>query len=72
MGEISDTIKGKLKQALGALTGNNKLQREGKVDEAKGKVKGATEDVKDAVKDAVREEERTPAPSGVLLESFGG
>jgi len=54
MGEINDKVKGKLKQAAGALTGNKKLEREGRVDEAKGKLKGATEDVKQAVKSAVR------------------
>jgi uncharacterized protein YjbJ (UPF0337 family) len=54
MGEIIDTVKGKIKQAAGDLSGNKKLEREGKVDEAKGKVKGVVEDVKHAVKDAVR------------------
>jgi uncharacterized protein YjbJ (UPF0337 family) len=54
MGEINDKVKGKLKQAAGALTGNKKLEREGRVDEAKGKLKGAAEDVKQAVKSAVR------------------
>jgi uncharacterized protein YjbJ (UPF0337 family) len=54
MGEIIDKVKGKIKQAAGALTGNKKLEREGRVDEAKGKVKGAAENVKQAVKEAVR------------------
>ena len=54
MGEIIDKVKGKIKQAAGTLTGDKNLQREGKVDEAKGKVKGAVEDVKHAVKDAVK------------------
>jgi uncharacterized protein YjbJ (UPF0337 family) len=54
MGEIIDTAKGKIKQAAGGLTGDKKLEREGKVDEAKGKVKGAAEAVKQAVKDVVR------------------
>jgi uncharacterized protein YjbJ (UPF0337 family) len=54
MGEIIDKVKGKIKQAAGALTGDKNLQREGKVDEAKGEVKGAVEDVKHAVKDAVK------------------
>jgi uncharacterized protein YjbJ (UPF0337 family) len=39
MGEINDRVKGKLKQAAGALTGDKKLEREGRVDDAKGKVK---------------------------------
>ncbi len=54
MGEIIDKVKGKIKQAAGAATGDKKLQREGQVDEAKGKVKGATEEVKHAVKSALR------------------
>jgi uncharacterized protein YjbJ (UPF0337 family) len=54
MGEIIDKAKGKIKQVAGALTGDKKLEREGKVDETKGKVKGTVEDVKHAVKDAVK------------------
>jgi len=50
MGEIIDKTKGKIKKAAGALTGDKKLEREGKVDEAKGKAKGAFEDVKHAIK----------------------
>ena len=52
MGELIDKAKGKIKQAVGDLTGNKELTREGERDEAKGKVKGAVEDVKNAVKDA--------------------
>jgi uncharacterized protein YjbJ (UPF0337 family) len=54
MGEIIDKVKGKIKQAAGSLSGDKKLEREGKVDQAKGKVKGAAEDVKYAVKDAAK------------------
>ena len=54
MGEISDKVKGNIKEAAGALTGDMNLEREGKMVEAKGKVKGAVEDVKHAVKDAVK------------------
>jgi uncharacterized protein YjbJ (UPF0337 family) len=54
MGELIDKAKGKIKQAAGNLAGDKKLEREGKVDEAKGNVKGAVEDVKHAVKDAVK------------------
>ena len=56
MGEIIDKVKGKVKQAAGALSGDKKLEREGKVDEAKGKVKGAAEEVKQAVKNAARKQ----------------
>jgi uncharacterized protein YjbJ (UPF0337 family) len=54
MGEIIDKVKGKIKQAGGSLAGNKKLEREGKVDEAKGNMKGAVEEVKHAVKNAVK------------------
>jgi uncharacterized protein YjbJ (UPF0337 family) len=54
MGEIMDKVKGKAKQAAGAAMGDKKLERQGKVDEAKGNVKGAVEEVKHAVKQAVK------------------
>ena len=56
MGELIDKVKGKIKHAAGAITGDKKLETEGKVDEAKGAVKGAVEDVKHAIKDAVKKE----------------
>jgi uncharacterized protein YjbJ (UPF0337 family) len=51
MGEIIDKVKGRIKQAAGALAGDKRLKSEGKVDETKGEMKGAVEDVKQAVKD---------------------
>ena len=54
MGEIIDKVKGKIKQAVGGAAGDKKLQNEGIVDSAKGKVKGAVEDVKHAGKSASR------------------
>jgi uncharacterized protein YjbJ (UPF0337 family) len=54
MGEITDKVKGKIKQAAGALTGDKKLERNGEVDEAKGELKGAVANVKQGVKDAVK------------------
>ena len=49
---VSKQAKGAVKDAVGGLTGNTKLQAEGKVDKAAGKVqKGlgdAVEDVKDS------------------------
>jgi uncharacterized protein YjbJ (UPF0337 family) len=53
MGEIIDKVKGKIKQAAGGLAGDKKLEREGRIDGTKGRVKGAVADVKHAVKDAV-------------------
>jgi len=54
MGEIIDKVKGKIKQAVGAATGDEKLEREGKIDELKGDAKGVVEDVKHAVKEVVK------------------
>ena len=54
MGEKIDKTKGKIKQAVGALTGNKKLTREGKRNELEGEAKGLLEDVKDAAKDLTR------------------
>ena len=54
MGEMIDKSKGKIRQAVGDLTGNKKLKREGERDELKGRAKGAVEDVKRAAKRAVK------------------
>ena len=48
-----DDAKGRIKEAGGALTGDDSLKREGKVDQASGKVKDAVGDVSDKAKDAV-------------------
>ena len=48
-----DEIKGRVKEAAGALTGNERLKREGKVDQAAGKTKQAVEKVVDKTKDAI-------------------
>ena len=46
-----DEAEGRIKEAAGDLTGDKDLQREGKVDQAEGKVKDKVDDVGDAVKD---------------------
>ncbi len=46
----ADKIKGRAKEAAGALTDDPALKREGKLDQAEGKAKQAAEDVKDAAK----------------------
>ena len=48
----SDEVKGRVKEAAGALTGDKKLKREGKADQAVGKIKQQVEKVIDKVKDA--------------------
>jgi uncharacterized protein YjbJ (UPF0337 family) len=48
-----DQAKGRVKEAAGALTGNQRLKQEGKMDQAAGKVKSAATKTVDAVKNAV-------------------
>ena len=49
-----DEAKGRIKKAVGELTGNDKLKAEGQVDKTAGKVKQAAEKAVDSVKDAVK------------------
>ena len=48
-----DEVAGSAKRKAGALTGNTKLEIEGMVQQAKGKVKNAWGKAKDTVRDAV-------------------
>ena len=50
----TDVVKGRIKEAAGALTGNDKLREEGKTDQAVGKAKQAVQKAADAVKKAVK------------------
>ena len=50
----TDEIKGRVKEAAGALTGDKKLKQEGKLDQAAGKIKQKAEKVIDKVKKALR------------------
>ena len=52
MGEFTNKAKGRIKQAVGSLTGNKGLQQEGTDDERKGRIEGAVKDVGHAVKSA--------------------
>jgi uncharacterized protein YjbJ (UPF0337 family) len=54
MSGTTDEIKGRIKEAVGAITDDDKLRREGKIDQATGKVKQGVENVIDRVKDAVQ------------------
>jgi uncharacterized protein YjbJ (UPF0337 family) len=42
-----DKTKGRIKQAVGDLTDDDEMKREGKIDEGAGKVKEAVDNVKD-------------------------
>ena len=46
----ADKAKGAIKEAAGKVTGDKKLQSEGKVDKVKGEVHKAVGDAKDALK----------------------
>jgi len=50
MVDNTDDLKGRVKEATGDLTDNEDLKREGKVDQATGKVKDVVDDVADKFK----------------------
>lgn len=49
----ADQIKGRVKEAAGDLTDNDRLKREGKTDRAAGKAKEVVDNAKDMVEDKV-------------------
>jgi uncharacterized protein YjbJ (UPF0337 family) len=53
-GGKTDELKGRVKEAAGALTGDEKLKREGQVDQTVGKIKQKADKVIDKVKQAVK------------------
>jgi uncharacterized protein YjbJ (UPF0337 family) len=46
----SDKLKGSVKDAVGKISGDEKLQTEGKIDKAKGEIHNGLGNVKDAFK----------------------
>ena len=54
MGGKTDEVKGRIKEAAGALTGNDKLREEGKTDQAVGKAEQVVQKAADTVKEAVK------------------
>jgi len=54
MGGRTDVVIGRIKEAVGALTNNNKLRDQGQADQAVGKVKQATQTAVGKVKLAAR------------------
>jgi uncharacterized protein YjbJ (UPF0337 family) len=53
MGSTTDKITGRVKEAVGVLTDNDRLKREGQRDQAVGEVKEAAEGAAEQVKDKV-------------------
>jgi uncharacterized protein YjbJ (UPF0337 family) len=58
MSGTSDQIKGRVKEAVGDLTDNQKLKNQGKIDQATGKVKNAVENVIDKANKAIKDTKR--------------
>jgi uncharacterized protein YjbJ (UPF0337 family) len=54
MGGKTDVVKGRIKEAAGALTGSEKLREEGRTDQTVGKAKQAVQKAADKVKKAVK------------------
>jgi uncharacterized protein YjbJ (UPF0337 family) len=55
MGDKMDEAKGRTKEAVGDLTDDEKLKREGKLDRAGAKVKETAGDAVDSAKDKMNE-----------------
>jgi uncharacterized protein YjbJ (UPF0337 family) len=50
----ANQAKGAVKEAIGKVTGDAKLQADGRSDKAKGKIQNAVGGVKDTVRDALK------------------
>ena len=55
MGDKADEIKGRAKEAVGDLTDNEDMKREGKVDRTAATAKEKAEDAVDKVRDKVKD-----------------
>ena len=53
MGSTIDKIKGRIKEAVGVITDNDRLKSEGQTDQVVGEVKEAAEKVQDKVERVV-------------------
>ncbi len=53
MGENFDKLKGRAKEATGAMTDDDRMRREGKADQTSGKAKGMIDDARDKAHDMV-------------------
>ena len=49
----ADETKGRIKEAVGDLTGDKDLQRDGKMDQAAGKLKDKLGDAKEKIEDTI-------------------
>lgn len=63
MGGSTDKVKGRAKQAVGAITGDEKLQRDGRRDERAGGIKQKADEAIDVVRDKLDEVAETLSSS---------
>lgn len=63
MGGNTDKVKGRIKQAIGALTGDKNLKRDGRHDERAGGIKQKADDSIDVVRDKLEDVAETLSPS---------
>lgn len=66
----TDEIKGRVKEAAGAITDDDKLRREGKIDQATGKIKQAADKVVEKVKQVAEDANNVKPP--IADGDFGG
>jgi len=55
-----DTVKGRVKESVGAATNNRDLEGEGQADQIKGKVKDIAGNVREGIKDALDNLDKKP------------
>jgi uncharacterized protein YjbJ (UPF0337 family) len=67
----ADNVAGKTKELAGHVTGNKKLETEGKVDQVKGAVHNAAGDAKDAGKEAIKAVKNAPSSIDVGVSPHG-
>ena len=53
-----DTVKGKIKETAGVVSGDRSLEGEGKLDQLKGKVKDIAGDLRDGIKNKLDDLDR--------------
>lgn len=63
MGTNTDKVKGRVKQSIGALTGDEKLQKDGRQDERAGRIKQKADEAIDVVRDKLEDVADTLRPS---------
>ncbi|MFF9851033.1 CsbD family protein [Streptomyces litmocidini] len=57
MSSVTDKLKGRIKEITGKITGNQRLETEGRTDQARAKVREAVRDVRErarGVRDSLR------------------